>query len=164
MAMPALRPLAIATLAGLLWWSMASAHDYTLGNLTIEHPWARATPGQAKTGAVYVTLVIQGEADRLIAVSSPVAERAALHTHLIEGDIVRMRRIEAVEVSPGEPTVFRPGGHHIMLMGLNTRLVEGWTFPLTLTFAHGGSITVDVIIEKPGAKEPDRKMEHDHNS
>ena len=164
MAVPALRPLTFVALVGLLWWSMAWAHDYTLGNLTIEHLWARTTPGHAKTGAVYVTLAIQGEADRLIAVSSPVAERAEIHTHLIEGDIVKMRRLEVVEIRPGEPTVLRPGGHHIMLVGLHMQLEEGQSFPLTLTFARSGLITVDVVVERPGAREPDQKMEHDHNS
>ena len=115
--------------------------------------------GQAKVGAVYMTLSVQDRTDRLVAMSLPLADRAELHTHIMEGDIVKMRRIEELEISPGEPTVLRPGSHHVMLMGLTKPLVEGQTFPLTLTFAQAGTVTIDVIIEAPTAMEPSREME-----
>lgn len=130
------------------------AHDYTLGELLIVHPWAGASIGKAKAGAAYLTISNQGEApDRLIAVETPAAKRAELHTHLIADGIMKMRRLKAVEVAPGEPTVFQPGGLHIMLLGLEAPLIEGDLFKLTLTFERAGKVEVDVIVQEPAAPQ-----------
>jgi copper(I)-binding protein len=135
--------------------SPASASDTQVGDLRIEHPWARATPGRAPNGAAYMTLVNEGsEPDRLLSVSSPVAERAALHGHRMVSGVMEMRRVEALEVVPGSPVVLRPGGLHLMLMGLKAPLEEGERFPLTLTFKRAGPVEVEAVVEKLGAMEP----------
>ncbi len=137
----------------------ALAHDYKLGNLLIEHVWARASVGPAKAGAVYLTIVnTGGEPDQLIGARTPAARAAAPHSHTMVDGVMKMRPVAAIEVAPGEPTVLRPGGLHIMLIGLAAPLVEGKSFPLTLTFEKAGQIDVEVMIEKPGAMEPG--MEH----
>lgn len=123
------------------------ADDSTVGALTIEDAWARASAGPAKTGAAYVTITNGGaETDRLIAVTTPVAKKAAVHAHTMDGGVMKMRPVEAVEVNPGEPTVFMPGGLHVMLMGLKAPLVEGNTFPLTLAFERSGIVEVRVRV------------------
>ncbi len=139
--------LAWAALAG-----GALAHEYKIGDLTVEHPWARASIGAAKAGAAYLIIVNEGAApDRLVAVASPVAKRTQLHTHLIEDGVAKMRPVEALEVAPGAPTVLQPGGLHIMLMGLKAPLEEGGLFPLTLTFERAGTVEVEVYIDSPTA-------------
>lgn len=156
----------------------AWAHDYELGSLRVEHPWARASIGPAKTGAAYLTVFNLGEeVDRLIAVETPAAKRAELHTHLVEDGIMKMRPVEAIEVAPGEPAVLRPGGLHVMMMGLVAPLEEGTTFPLTLTFEKAGSITIETVVDEATAMGPEgampghdmKEMEHegeghDHSS
>jgi hypothetical protein len=130
----------------------AFAHDYEIGELTVDHPWARASAGQMKTGAAYLTITNDGEqADRLIGLATPVAERAALHTVTMEGNIAKMRAVQAVEIKPGEPAVLEPGGVHIMLIGLRAPLEEGETFPITLTFEKTGKVDVEVIVFGVGA-------------
>ncbi len=130
----------------------AIADDTTLGALTIGDTWARASAGPAKAGAAYVTITNGGaEADRLIAAAAPVAKKAAVHTQMMQGGIMKMRPVVAVEVNPGEPTVFMPGGLHVMLMGLKAPLVEGDTFPLTLTFEKSGAVEVRVRVLGVGA-------------
>ncbi|GIK96481.1 MAG: hypothetical protein BroJett029_06900 [Alphaproteobacteria bacterium] len=125
----------------------ASAHDYKLGDLTIDHPWARASAGHAKTGAAYFAVVNGGaEADRLVGASSPVG-RAELHTHISEDGIMKMRPVDAVDLPAGERAVLEPGGLHVMLMDLAKPLVEGESFPLTLTFEKAGDIDVEVKVE-----------------
>ncbi len=132
-----------------------------VGNIKIEQAWARATPGKVPNGAAYLTLSAEGEeTDRLIAVASPVAKRVELHTHLMEEGVMKMRRIKAIEVAPGSPSVLKPGGHHVMLMGLQAPLKQGEKFPLTLTFERAGSVEVMVTVEKIGATEP---AAHDHS-
>ena len=143
----------------------ALAQDYKLGNLHIDQVWARASAGPVKNGATYLTITSQGaESDRLVSVETEVAKRAELHTHVMQDDVMKMRPIEAIEVAAGEPTELRPGGLHIMLMGLKAPLVEGESFPLLLTFERAGSIEVEVRIKGPGAMGHDGGMQHDHGS
>ena len=151
--------LALAALVA----TAAIAHEFKLGDLMIDHPWARASIGQAKAGAAYLTIVNGGsEPDRLMAVETPAAKRAELHTHVMKDGVMKMRRLEAVEVAPGEPTVFQPGGLHVMLMGLKAPLAEGETFPLTLSFEKAGTLEITVKIEAAASMAP--KMEHKHGS
>ena len=133
----------------------AFAQDAKLGDLVVMAPWARATIGQVKTGAAYLTVVNHGAAgDRLLAVSTPVAPRAELHGHTMEDGVMKMRPVEAIEVAPMQPTALKPGGYHVMLMGLEAPLVEGQAFPLTLTFETAGSLEVEVQVQGIAAMEP----------
>ncbi len=139
----------------------AAAHDFTLGDLTVSHPWARASAGRAKNGVAFMTLANNGQAtDRLVKLSTPVAMKASLHLSVMEGGLVHMRPVEAVEVTPGESTVLKPGGLHVMLMGLKAPLIEGETFTLTLTFEKAGSIEIEVTIQGPAAMQPGMMHKH----
>ena len=62
--------------------------------------------------------------------------------------------IASLDLPPGQAVTLKPGGEHIMLMGLNGPLREGQSFPLTLTFEKAGAREVTVAIEKPGANGP----------
>jgi hypothetical protein len=125
----------------------AAAEMTTVGKITIHDPWARASLGTTGSSAVYMTLEIEGdEPDRLVAAATPMAERAELHTHVMDQGVARMRPVSAVEVAPGAPTVLQPGGLHLMLMGLKQQLVEGDTLPLTVTFEKAGSAEIEVPI------------------
>ena len=138
--------------------SAVSAHDAKLGKLSIVEPWARATIGQGKNGVAYLTVVNHGEtADRLLAVTTPVARKAGLHTHLMEGGMMKMRPLEAIEVKGRASAILKPGSLHIMLMGLKAPLKEGATFPMTLTFERAGSVEVEVHIATATAKRASEK-------
>ena len=154
------RIAAIAAVLAVMATPAGLAGQAEPGGLRIERPWARASIGAAKAGAAYLTIVNHGEAvDRLIGTATPAAEHAALHSHLMEGGVMRMRPLEAVEVAPGEPTVLAPGGLHVMLMGLRRPLREGETFPLMLTFQGAGTIEVEVMVLKATSMGPDPHME-----
>jgi len=142
-------PLRLAAIA-IAFTSAAFAHAFDLGPLHIGHPCAGPTaPGQPN-GAAYLTVENSGtEPDRLIALETPVAEAAEVHTMSDEGGVMTMRRLDAVDIAPGAPVVFQPGGLHIMLIGLKTPLKAGEMAPLTLTFEKAGTITVELAIEKP---------------
>ena len=143
--------------------SFALAAESRHGDLVIGQPWARASIGKAPNGAAYMTISVQGtEADRLIAAESEVARRVELHTHMMDGDIMRMRPVAAIEVAPGEPTVLQPGGLHVMLMGLKSPLTEGQRFALTLVFERGGRVEVDVAVLGATAIQGPEGMKHGH--
>ncbi len=123
------------------------AHDAKVGDLVIVEPWARATIGQVKTGAAYLTVINHGAAgDRLLAVSTPVAAKAQLHTHIMDEDVMKMRPLEAIEIEAKSSMTLEPGGGHVMLMGVHHPLKEGDAFPMTLTFETAGSVEVEVDV------------------
>ena len=133
-----------------------------LGALTVEAPWARASAGAAKAGAAYLRIANAGtEDDRLVRVSAPVAERVELHTHTMSDGVTRMRKVDSVSIPGGKSAALKPGGHHVMLIGLRAPLKKGETFPLTLTFDKAGTITVTVAVGSIAARGPAMKH-HDH--
>ncbi|HEY8623378.1 MAG TPA: copper chaperone PCu(A)C [Casimicrobiaceae bacterium] len=130
----------------------ASARDYALKSLKIDHPFARATPPGAKTGGVFVTIENTGsQPDRLLSASSPVAGVAELHEMSVDAGVMRMRGVAALEVKPGEKVQLKPGGYHLMLSELRQPLKVGDKFPLTLRFQNAGAIEVTVWVEAMGA-------------
>ncbi|KAF0221208.1 MAG: hypothetical protein FD176_3226 [Rhodospirillaceae bacterium] len=120
--------------------------------VAVEKPWARATAGQAANGAAYLTLVGPENGDRLVSAASPVAEVVELHTHIEEDGIMRMRAVEAIPVPAGGTVELKPGGLHIMLIGLKAPLKEGRRFPLTLTFERAGPIRMEIPVLAAGAR------------
>jgi periplasmic copper chaperone A len=125
----------------------AAAERVEVGGVAISDAWARASLGSAPNSTAYMTLEVQGdEGDRLIGGSTPAAEQVQLHVHVMEGDIARMRQVEAIEVAAGAPTVLAPGGLHVMLLGLAAPLAEGDTLPLTLVFERAGEVALEIPV------------------
>jgi copper(I)-binding protein len=123
------------------------------GQVDIKSAWARATPGKAENGAAYLTIV-SPVADRLTAVSTPEAKTADLHNMTMEDGVMKMRPLTAIDLPAGQPITLKPGGMHIMLMGLAKPLKQGDTFPMTLSFEKAGTKEVTVAVEGPGAMSP----------
>jgi copper(I)-binding protein len=145
-----------AALAAVLLTGPVLADDVTLGDIKIEHPWARATAASGQTGVVYLKLENDGTVpDRLVAAASPAADTVELHTNLMENGMMMMREVKAIDLGPDAPVVLAPDGLHIMLIGLKEPLVKGKRFPLTLTFEKAGSVTVEVAIQGAGAAAPE---------
>lgn len=143
----------------------AFAHEIKVGDLVIDHPYARASAPNAFAGASYFTIRNTGsEADTLIAASSDVADKIELHTHIHDGDVVRMREVEGgIEIPAGGEVTLQPGGLHVMLIGLWGPLVEGQTFPLALEFAKAGTVSLDVMIEGAAANHGDHSGHGHHH-
>ena len=132
---------------------LAHAASPEAGSVTVEHAWARATPKGAPNAAVYLTLVNNGsETDRLIGASSSVADNIQFHEERDENGVSKMRALPAIDVAPGASVVLKPSGLHLMLR-IKQQLMEGETFPLTLTFEKAGPIEVTVRVEKVGAMD-----------
>ena len=124
-------------------------------SIAVEQPWARATPGGAKTGAVYMTLDNKsGTADRLTGVSSDVAEKLQIHEMKVENGVMKMREIAGgLPIPASGSVVLKPGSYHVMLIGLKKPLTLGEKFPLTLTFEKAGNISVTVPVQAMGATQ-----------
>lgn len=118
----------------------------------IESAWARASAGMARTGAGFLTIRNEGAADRLIGASAGVSRKVEIHTHVMDGAVMRMRRVDAVPVAASATTALKPGGDHLMFVGLHAPLEEGGRFPVTLTFERAGAVTVTMEVRGVAAR------------
>jgi hypothetical protein len=129
------------------------------GQVEVSNAWARATPGKAENGAAYLT-ILSPTTDRLVSVSSPVAKKAELHTMSMAGMVMQMRPLAGLDIPAGRPVTLKPGGEHIMLLGLDRPLQEGESFPLTLNFERAGPLSVTAVVQKLSATGPGTAAQH----
>ena len=131
-----------------------ACETFTLGDLTIEHAWSRATIGADRPGVVYLSIRNTGSTDdALIGVATPIAGMPMLHETVVSDGIASMPHTMSMPVAAGQTAALAPGGFHGMLMGLTQALKKGDSFPLTLTFETAGDVTVTVDVLGMGAKE-----------
>ena len=137
---------------GLCSVASAWAHNYQVGQMDIDDLWVRASaPGQTN-GAGYLTVENDGKtADRLLTVSSDVADRVELHTIETENGVARMRHVPAgLEVPADGKLSLAPGGYHIMFMGLKQPFTEASNVTATLTFEKAGDVPVTFHVKPVG--------------
>jgi periplasmic copper chaperone A len=139
------------TLAGC-----AAAPTSSGPDVKITNAYARAA---APNGAVYMELKNDGgAADTLVNAASDVAQAVELHESKMEGDVMKMRPVEKIEVPAGGSATLKPGGLHIMLIGLKKELAMGDKFNITLNFEKSGAKTIEVEV-KDGMQMPADPME-----
>ena len=118
-------------------------------NITLQDAHARIVFG-AKVGAAYLRVTNGStEPDRLVAVSTPMASKAELHSVIDDNGVMKMRLVEGIALKPGETVELKPGGLHVMLMDIQPGLKPGDTIPLTLTFEKAGVKSVSASVDKP---------------
>lgn len=141
--------------------ALAAADGGALAQDSVEvtDVWARATvPGQ-KVAGVYATIRSRTEA-RLIGVRSPVAKSGEIHSMSNDGGVMKMRRLDGLELPAGRPVTLAPGGIHIMLLDVSKVLEAGQRVPLTLTIEQGGkklSIAAEAEVRAIGATSDEHK-------
>ena len=147
-----------AALALSLVAAPALAQEMKAGDLTIEKPWARATPKGAVVGAAYLEIRnAGGEADRLTGGTADFGN-VEIHEMSMQGNVMQMRELKDGLAIPAHGDVkLSPGGYHIMLTGLKHSLVKGETAKVTLTFERAGAVTVDFPVVGVGAASGDMK-------
>ncbi len=123
-------------------WMIAAAASLVAqaawaANISVTDAWARATmPGQPVSGAY---MQIQADADaRLLSVSSSVVPRVEVHEMNMDGGVMHMREVKAIDLPKGKTVSLEPGGFHIMLMNLKKPIAAGDVIPLTLVVESGG--------------------------
>ena len=129
-------------------------------NVGVTDAWARATmPGQKVSGAY---MQIRSDADaRLVGASSPAVPRVEVHEMKMDGDVMRMREVKAIELPKGKTVSLEPGGYHIMLMNLAKPIAAGEIIPLVLTVESGGKQqTIEVKAEARAPMGGGMPMQH----
>ena len=149
---PALAFLALAAICA----GPASAQQVKVGDLVLDHAWARATPGGAKVGSGYLTIENKGTTpDKLIGGSSPAAGKVEVHEMAVNNSVMTMRQVkDGLSIPPGKSVTLAPGGYHIMMMELKVPLKKGDKVPLTLAFEKAGEVKVTLDIQGIGATGP----------
>jgi len=132
------------------------AADYKAGSIQISQPWARATPKGASSGAAYMTVSNTGSTvQRLSCVSSDAAAQCQIHEMTMDGGVMKMRPVQGgLEVKPGETVMLKPGGFHIMLVGLKEPLQAGKSLDATFKVEGGDAVQVEFPIAAIGAPAP----------
>ena len=139
---------------------LVHAHEFKLGDITIGHPYARTTAAGQASGGGYLKLENKGADDKLLSASADVAASVELHSMRMEGDVMRMRQVDGIALPKGKTVELKPGGFHIMFMGLKAPLKSGDKFPLKLKFEKAGEVTVTVNVEAGGGELKHDMMKH----
>ena len=119
-----------------------------LAQVSVTDPWVRATvPVQKSTGAFMG--VKSAQPARLVEVRTEVAGRAELHEMAMDGQVMRMRRVDGIELPAGRPVNLATGGYHVMLFGLKRQLKEGENVELTLVVQDAAKKRQEVKVAVP---------------
>jgi copper(I)-binding protein len=154
MTIPAL--LAAAAAAIVLNVAPTPASEVRIGDIVLSGAFARATLPSAPVGGGFLVIANTGSTDdRLVSAQADVGRDTQLHEMAVVGDVMRMRQLaDGVPVPAGSTVTLAPGGLHLMFMGLTRPLVEGESFPVTLTFEKAGSVTLDMAVTGFAARAP----------
>ena len=144
-------PGALAAL--LLTAASVWAGDYTLGDLEIQHPVARATPPGAKVAGGYMMIVNHGgEADHLVGGSADFAGKVEIHEMKMDNGTMIMRPVKGgLEVPQGGSVELKPGGYHVMFMQMKEQLKPGEKRAATLVFEKAGEVQIEFDVMDMGA-------------
>ncbi|MDE2369684.1 MAG: copper chaperone PCu(A)C [Burkholderiales bacterium] len=122
--------------------------------IRVEGAWARPTVQGQSGGGGFVTIVGGDQADRLLGASAGVSKVVELHAMEMEGNVMRMHAIPAVDIPAGATVRLAPGRNHVMFLGLTKTLKKGDHFPLTLRFEKAGEVKVEMqVMNEPAAAE-----------
>ena len=143
----------------------AYAHDFKQGDLVIDHPYATPSLAGTRNGSVYFKSLRNrgGQADKLIAAKSSAAERVELHQMQMDGHVMRMREVPAIDLPARSEVNLSHGGagtHHLMLLNLKQPLKDGDRFDLELVFEKAGTRKVNVWVQTPRAGSSSSSHQH----
>ena len=139
---------------------IADNDEIKLGSLKIEDAKARATVPAQKMSGGFMKIENKGGADKLLAASSSVSKTMELHTMSMEGNVMKMREINAIEIPANGKVELKSGGLHLMFIDLKEQLKPGSTIKVKLKFEKAGEVEVPFkVMGHPAHGEPG----HDHS-
>ncbi len=140
---------------------LAMAHDYKIADLVIDHPMAIETPATARAGGGYLSVTNTGDTDDKLVEARADFLRVELHTSKDVDGLVSMVRLDGIDIPAGETVTLKPGGMHVMFMGLEGHPFQvGREIPVTLVFEKAGAVDVILQVE---AREEHAPKDGDHS-
>lgn len=147
---------------------MASAHDYKIADLVVEHPMALETPAAARAGGGYLSVTNIGDTDDRLIEARAAFPRVEFHSSKDADGLVSMVRLDGIDLPAGETVTLKPGGMHVMFMGLEGHPFHvGNEIPVTLVFEKAGKLEVIMTVEARedhGAKADDHSGHEGHGN
>ncbi|KEC56130.1 copper chaperone PCu(A)C [Bartonella koehlerae] len=136
----------------------ATAHQYKVGEIEIIHPWTRATPKGIKVGSGYLYIINHSDTpDRLISVSTNGVQTTEIHSMTVVNDIMKMEKMHnGIEIPGNGEITLKPGGDHIMFMGLSQPFKVGDKISAKLTFEKAGTIDVEFFVNATEERLPSK--------
>ncbi len=114
--------------------------------VSIDDSFARAAISAQRNSAVFMNITNRGPAAAVVRASSPVADVVELHTHVDDQGLMRMRKIERIDLPSNQAVALQPGGLHVMLLGLTSDLRSGDQIDVTLEFDDGSERSLQVPV------------------
>ena len=139
------RSLAAAAFMAL---ATTSLHAQAQANVSVKDAWVRATVPQQKASGAFMQLQATRDS-RLVSVSSPLTPNVEVHEMAMQGDVMRMRQVTALDLPAGKLVELKPGGYHLMLLNLKAQMKEGDAIPFTLVFEGKDGKRETVEIKAP---------------
>lgn len=146
------------TLAALALFGLALP---AFAQTTVSDAWVRASVAHQQSTGAFMTLTASSDS-KLVSVASPVAKTVQVHEMTMNGDVMGMREVKAVELPAGKPVTLDPNGLHVMLMGLNQQVKDGEQVPLTLTIVDAKGVKETVQVQAPVRPLNAEAGAHDH--
>ena len=154
-------PYIMFALFSLLFSSHLQANSQASDEVTINDPYVRAVPPGQKISAAFLQLDNASDTmQSIVSASSPAAGVVELHTHIHDNGMMKMRRIEKIDIPAKGQTVLKPGGLHIMLINLKNNLKPGQEVSVTLKFSDGSEKTFSAPVRKIQMPGMMKKMQH----
>lgn len=118
-------------------------------DVTVINPYVRAVPPGQPNSAAFMQLENKSSTRHaIVKAQSPVAKVVELHTHIMEGGIMKMRQVKKIDVPAQGKTMLQPGGLHVMFLGLNSELKPGKSVPITLIYEDGSKTIIHARVRK----------------
>jgi copper(I)-binding protein len=131
----------IIALACSLYATISSAH------IEVSDAYVRGLPpGQPNTAAFMVVLNDTTDDMTLVSVNTTAAKKVEMHRHSHVNGVMQMRQVNAIDIDSGKQFEFKPGGYHIMLIGLHKPLRHGDNVALELNFASGAKVMLTTVV------------------
>ena len=140
-----MRPLLPSLLAAFAFATASSA----FAHVTVSNPWARATVAQQQASGVFLELRSAHDDAQLVGVKTDAASSAEVHEMRMQDNVMKMRAVPSVNLPSGQTVTLKPGGYHIMLMGLKKPLVAGENVELTLDVVHADGAKESIAVTAP---------------
>jgi copper(I)-binding protein len=121
-------------------------------HVSVQDPYVRLAPPNAPATGAFMVIKNNGDKDiKVLKADNPLSRATELHTHLNDGGVMRMRPVAAIDIKAGGEAVLKPGGLHVMMIGLKAPMKEGDVVPITLSFDDGSSKQVEARVLRPMA-------------
>jgi copper(I)-binding protein len=144
---PSVRVLAVLALVALL--ATVAACSSAGATPTIAQAWARPAPAGGNTAAYFTITAASSQADALLSASSPTADMVQVHEVSTDASgMTGMHPIDRLDIAAGASVTLKPGGYHLMVMGVKRELAVGETIELDLVFEHAGKVVIQAEIKQ----------------